>query len=51
LHPSPFIHVPAPGSDEEHISVADDDGNLVGVRVQSKKARLAAEAGGKLKKK
>jgi hypothetical protein len=51
LHPSPFIHVPAPDSDEEHISVADDDGNLVGVRVQSKKARLAAEAGGKLKKK
>jgi hypothetical protein len=51
LHPSPCIHVPAPDSDEEHISVVDDDGNLVAVRVQSKKARLAAEAGGKLKKK
>jgi hypothetical protein len=50
LHPSPFIHAP-PDSDEEHISVTDDDGNLVAVRVQSKKARLAAEAGGKLKKK
>jgi hypothetical protein len=46
LHPTPTIHAP-PDSDEEHISVADDDGNLVGVLVQSKKARLAAEAGGK----
>ena len=50
LHPPPIIHV-APDSDEEHISVADNDGNLVGVIVQSKRARLAAEAAGKLKKK
>ena len=31
LHPhSPTIHAP-PDSDDKHISVADDDGNLVGV--------------------
>ena len=48
LQPTPsFIHAP-PDSDDEHISVADNDGNLVGVIVQSKRARLAAE---KLKKK
>ena len=40
--------LPPPDSDDEHISVADNDGNLVGVIVQSKRARLAAE---KLKKK
>ena len=50
LLPPPIIHV-APDSDEEQISVADDDGNLVGVIVQSKRARLAAEAAEKLKKK
>ena len=33
---------------EEHVSVNDDDGNLVAIVVQSKRARLAAE---KLKKK
>ena len=49
LQPTPsFIHAPPPDSDDEHISVADNDGNLVGVIVQSKRARLAAE---KLKKK
>ena len=45
LLPAPPIiqHAP-PDSDEEHISIADNDGNLVGVIVQSKRARLAAEA-------
>ena len=42
LLPPPIIHA-APDSDEEQISVADDDGNLVGVIFQSKRARLAAE--------
>ena len=42
LLPPRTIHAP-PDSDEEHISVNDDDGNLVGVIVQSKRARLAAE--------
>ena len=50
LLPKPTIHAP-PDSDEEHVSVNDDDGNLVGVIVQSKRARLAAEAAEKLKKK
>ena len=50
LQPSPTIHLP-PDSDEEHISIADDDGNLFGRIVQSKRARLAAEAAEKLKKK
>ena len=43
LLPPRIIHAP-PDSDEEHILVADDDGNLFGVIVQSKRARLAAEA-------
>ena len=43
LLPKPMIHAP-PDSDEEHVSVNDDDGNLVGIIVQSKEARLAAEA-------
>ena len=50
LLPKPVFHAP-PDSDEEHVSVNDDDGNLVGVIVQSKRARLAAEAAEKLKKK
>ena len=51
LLPKPTIHAP-PDSDEEHISVNDDDGDLVGAIVQSKWARfLAAEAAEKLKKK
>ena len=46
------IHLPPDTSDEEHVSVNDHhDGNLVGVIVQSKRARLAAEAAEKLKKK
>ena len=40
LHPKPVIHAP-PDSDEEHILVNDDDGNLVGVIVHSMRARLA----------
>jgi hypothetical protein len=35
----PEIHF-APDSDEEHVSVNDDDGNLVGVVVQPKRAIL-----------
>ena len=50
LRPKPVIHL-APDSAEEHVSVDDDDGNLVGFGVQLKRARLAAEATEKLKKK
>ena len=51
LPKKPVIRAP-PDSDDEHISVNDDDGNLVGIIVvQSKRARLAAEAAEKLKKK
>ena len=50
LLPKPVIHAP-PDSDQEHILVTDDDGNLVAIIVQSKRARLAAEAAEKLKKK
>ena len=50
LLPKPVIHAP-PDSDEEHVSVTDDDGNLAGAIVQSKRARLAAEAAEKLRKK
>ena len=50
LLPKPTIHAP-PVSDEENVSVNDDDGNLVGIIVQSKRARLAAEPAEKLKKK
>jgi hypothetical protein len=48
--PKPVIHS-APDSDEEHVSVNDDGGFLVGVVVQSKRTRLAAEAAEKLTKK
>ena len=51
MRPKPVIRL-APDSDKEHVLVNDDDGNLVGNVVQSKRARrLAAEAAEKLKKK
>ena len=36
LLPKPVIHAP-PDSDDEHVSVIDDDGNFVGIVVQSRK--------------